>query len=551
MERKRASKLAAGVGSSALAALAVIACGGESKQNRSPIQDGPTAVSRELTPSPSITEIKVRPQAATLGEEFPNLKLKKIDGSEFDVDSFRGRTVVLYHYVSKFLYDEQVVRQLADLQSQQSDKIQVLGVALGRENTGGIEGKIPVGIIDAETEKRVFGGTNSGVYIVEANGKLDYKLDDPKIDQTVLASNINDALQKDGQEVISQKPTAEPTQNGNHVESENSPEAVLDVGKFDIAVTGWEEFNVEPKQTRVFNGKAGDAGTVVDIKHVVVKAIIRNKTNEGQDLSELIPEHIGLSNAEFVDSSGKSTNFSLNAIIPIEYEGIFGEPFEPFQDGTLRNITELYQPNKFHPVTYMEPGFGLPVFFVGEIPVDMKDYGIYFYDQPRGGKNEKRIFKKGQIAKDFSLIAPDAQISDVSVSLIANGLGGGTFEAKFLGSTEARSADKIAHKVLLFDFKNNTNFSFDIFGRVYLKDGRVLQIEDVKQILAPGYKGTNGLYAGTSTARADFPMSQIASLNSDFDFDLSGSVVILKIFGGWKAWRMPDLANLPVAQGGE
>lgn len=552
MERKRRLKIATAIVGAPMALWAGVACGGESPKNKSLAQVGSTPIVGAEKMPETAGELKSR----RIGQPVGEFKIGNAGGETLDYQKdLAGRAVIIFYCCQGST--EQDIEKIESLkQKYDQTKLVVVNVVLANRSN-----KLVAPIIAEDTAQNgssydAFSG-NGIPYLVAID--KDGILRDQRRGGNTVSAGIDDLARKlaNGEEFVptvvvpKQVPTVEPT-SVREVKNPDSREAVLDAGNFDLAISGWEEFSVEPYQTRVFSGKAGDTGTVVNLKHVVVKAIFRNKTDEWKDLSGLDIQAGGTYNIQFIDSDGEPVHFAQEAVVPVEYKGVFDEPFELSQGGTVRIIREFSPRSNLKQSTFMAPGFGLPVFFVGQMPADMKDYGIHFYYQPIGGMASDGIVRKGQIAGDFSLIAPDAQISDVDESLDLS-IEGGSFQVKFLGSGTTRSADTISHKVILFDAKNNIGSDLNPLnwaaGTVYLKDGRAVPIARFSDSFASEQGSVRRSFLGTDTARTDFPGSSVDGLRSAFNFDLKGSVVVLKIFDQWKAWRMPETPSVPGGMG--
>lgn len=346
-------------------------------------------------------------------------------------------------------------------------------------------------------------------------------------------------------------PTVTPLPTRAPESERNNSAEVLDLGNFDLGITDWKEYtNVMP------NTRASGLRT----KHVVISAIARNKTEKWQKFEYVKPDFadggVGIvgENGERLNYGVKEAPVIVDVVVPIDYEGIFSYPFAPYKDGTYRTITRLYQP-EHHPSRLVPPGFGLPVYLDFEIPFEENVYDLEYHTFYEG-REEKKIIKKGHMVDGFGLIAPNATIADPSESLDVFSKDVGDYSIKILGSTKGNFVPGTApHDILIFNVKNKMQaekYPFGLsVGFVYLKDGRVVSLERGSPRFGPGEQKVVGIYLGTADPHADFPVTPYEYIDKEFDFDLKGAVLVLGVLGQWKAWEIPEGANVPIGRGGE
>lgn len=544
MER-RALKIATSVGGPALAVWASIACGGESKQSKQLpfLADTPPANSQPTAKTP---EVNSTDASFNYGEKVGDFNIGNDGGETLNYKKdLAGRAVIIYYCC---VNGPDTAKIEALKQTYDESKLVVVNVVIqngSKDLVAPIVNEYPT--VAGSSYDKFRGPGNPYLVAIDKNGNWVYK----RQGANNVSAGIEDVARKlaNGEEfampteVISKVAPVNVPTPAPEAKNSDSKEAVIDMGNFDLAITGWEEFKLAPYET----------STHISLKHVVVRAIMRNKSDQFQDLSELGPQAGGAYNVQFADFSGNNFISGQEVVVPIEYKGVFDEPYEQSVDGTMRNLRELSPRPNLKPSTLMPPGFGLPVFFVGEMPVDTNDYGVHMYYLPIGAPNVEKIVKKGQVAKDFSLIAPDVKIYNADDSLVGK-FAEPSYEIKLVGSSKASFApQEKPQNVLLLGVKNNSNselhpLSYSI-GRVYLKDGRVVSLGNSQKGVLPHQESVYGLVVGTENPNADFPNYSSQILEKSFNIDLEGAVLLLSTDGGWKAWKMPDIASNPIGAG--
>lgn len=554
----RTPLLAATAGVAALGAAACTSGGDNTEVPQAPTHQG-GVLGEQVTPVPSASSESGQQNQPEQHKKAPDFTLNDRSGNPVSLQDFAGRLLVIQYSQSGCPPCRVVSTKVAELEKTYAGQ-GLSALNISKENDPNLNPKLRL-LLDPDSKFAEAYVVSSGVPIlifIDREGNEVFRYLGGNQDNNDLG--LLAAAFVAGKDLDGILPTATPAPTLTPLptrapESERTKSAeVIDLGNFDLGVTDWEEYtNVMP------NTRASGLRT----KHVVITAIARNKTEKWQEFKGMKPDFAEWGEVQLVGEDGEQLYYAPDApiiadvITPLDYQGVFKHPFVHYsRDGTYRSVEYLYEP-EYRPSKLLPPGFGIPVFIDFEIPVQVYDYNLKFEAYQPDGKKETKVIRKGQSADNFSLIAPNADISPPSESLDAYIKDVGDYSIKVLGSTKGNMVPGTAlHDLLLFDVTNKMpleKYPFGLSkGLVYLKDGRVVSLEKGNPKVGANTNNTVvGMYLGTADPHADFPYTPVEFIDKTFDFDLKGAVLVLGVLGQWKAWEIPEGTNVPVGQGGE
>lgn len=295
-----------------------------------------------------------------------------------------------------------------------------------------------------------------------------------------------------------------------------SGEAILDLGNWQLAVTGWEEALKAPSGFQPGPGE----------KLVIVRGIARNISTQVADWA-----------GDF-RSGEKGYQFYLAG------PGSFGAI--PPETGILQ-VGALNDPKYDASLGFfVPPGFGVPSVFKFFVSQTAKDYALGVRSKESGGNVSLKLVKRGGIVKNLALIGPEAQVKDFgqewsyphNVRMSLNPV-----RIKARGNQQEQ---QIVFKIA----ESSPATTFHILaisaGHVlaYLKDGRVIGGRDAALLSEADHPLTGerkGLRIYSSTIGLSIPPGRSGLLPGELYeiFDLKGTVVMVIVGSRWGAWRLP------------
>jgi len=262
----------------------------------------------------------------------------------------------------------------------------------------------------------------------------------------------------------------------------SSSEAILDLGRAELALVGWEE--IDTVDEVIFKNDPYEKGKII-----LIQAVAKNKSNSGFLLDETIGSSLSDYTFEIADYEGHFLGFG-QFFTYLAYGGSIHEPFLKDELGRNRFLERIASTGPYY--LGISPGYGLPVGIVADIPKESQKYGLVARPRhaglpnPSGYREESvviatDIIERGKIVKDMKLYPEGMEPADSSQIFSLRPLvGNGTIDYKLLGVSESQGADNV-QQMLTFNVWNNTDreqfpFSLNI-QRVLLTDGRVISVD--------------------------------------------------------------------------
>ncbi len=546
-KRYRAPLLAATAGVAALGAAACTSGSGNNTEfPQAPTNQGEVLGGAHVTPVPDASSESGQQNQLEQHKKAPDFTLNDANGNPVSLHDFAGRLLVIEYAgpgCPPCNYESAKLKAIGD---DNVDKgFSAVVVSWGSDQN--LSANLPV-LLDPDhkfaKDYDVVGGVPVVIFI-DRDGNEVFRYQGNSQDNNDLGLLI--AAFVAGKDMNSVLPTAtpRPTETSTPViTKENLPsdEAVFDLGNFGLAITGWEELtNVQPYQI-------GVGGKQVDLKTVVVKAIVRNRTDSVLRFDQFSPNSFEpTSGISFVDSNGKDLEYlpgfaKVNSYLvePLEYTGALNEPFVPTVNGDFARVDSLYKARVIS-LDAIAPGFGLPVSIVATVPLNTRDYGISIKEP---GSDRRKIVMKGEGAADFKTIAPDAKIAAPGdVLRIYSPSASGYVEFGFKGIEQSQFSPSFPQdNIATFHIAHRLQANVPVYnavmqGDLYLGDGRVLRVDfPPDAFLSPGKEEDLQGRAGGVNPENIFPLLNHVTIKNAYYLDLKGSTMVLMYGKDWIAW---------------
>lgn len=285
-------------------------------------------------------------------------------------------------------------------------------------------------------------------------------------------------------------PTPAPTETPVGAEK-ITERAVLHLGYWDIAVSGWSEIKGEALRN-YFQGFDPTKNKLVSVQ---LRA--RNVSDKYIDSNQLAMSSRYFNGGIVYGQDGGTAGGTFEQYMQ-EGGGLFSEPYLKRTDGSV-----TYYGSASNNHVMIPPGFGFPLGYQAVVPIDAEDYGFVVVPMQGGLPNPNNAYRKGnydfsdpstavrrdEVAGDFPLIDPsvpilpntaplnspdalkqynnyDASIQFMGVLQKADGMGGQEEDLWF------RVNNRYSGLIWTTDFAE---------ALVYLKDGTVLMNQNVQE----------------------------------------------------------------------
>lgn len=369
------------------------------------------------------------------------------------------------------------------------------------------------------------------------------------------------------------------THTPTSLESEfsGSERAIIDLGDWQMVITGWEE--IESFEGGVLSKDPDIEG---DFKYVVVNTYFRNISDKIAN-TETILEQEGDFGFRLADSRGVLLSHA-STFAYYTYEGGLLE--KPYIDQA--DAKPLYLEYSGSNGLEVPPGFGIKLGLIFLVPRDSNDYGLAVEPKRTGLPNPHdfvqdptdkflstadpdKIARKGERAQDFEIVYPELEISPLNKEFIYEhpqkaGLPSQTFSFRFDGLlaktvtepgyggiiqrvgltvTNISSSPSYRRDVERVDFGGEE--VDDVKLTVYLTDGRVIpalygDLETVYMEVGDSLqaKATIASMQGILIGTRGWDHPALHGLLSQAD--LEGAIVVLVApqNDSWIAWKLPD-----------
>ncbi len=534
------------VATASVAALGAAACTSGSGNNtefpQAPTNQG-GVLGEQVTPVPSVSSESGQQNQPEQHKKAPDFTLNDRNGNPVSLSDFGDQPLIIEFAIGGCPPCNYETNKLAEIHKRFApEKLVVLNIS--NEDSGNFSPEVRLLLdpsLDVAEEYEVLGPPTT-VFI--RGGKIIYKYAGFSQENSDL--DLLTAAFMAGKDMNSVLPTAtpRPTETSTPVitkEKISSDEAVFDLGNFDLGVKEWEEWpNAHPTQLEI-------GGKVIDVKNVVVKTIFRSKADRVSNLIDSAEELLN-SNVYFVDSSGQdivyypgSGSVSVKIDEPLKYGGAINEPFVQNLKGDFMD-TNLLCSSKKYTLDRFTAGFGIPVLISATVPINVRDYGIAILEP---GASKRKIVMKDEAASDFKTIAEDVPVHDPDYVFRLEGNNGEYVDSSFKGFQRAQYSHGFPPDTLaMFHFIDRSRanpFHYPLLqGNLFLKDGRVLQIELAEGSLNFGQEGDLQGNVGGVNPENKCPLVNHTTLSNAYSFDLEDSVVVINFGFVSAAWKVQD-----------